>query len=55
MRKTKSLWIGLTFLAAFALWTALVRFIDVQAIGPNGSSLGFAVLNRAVHETIGVH
>ncbi len=55
MRKTKSLWIGLTFFAAFALWTALIRFIDVQAIGPNGSSVGFAVLNKAVHETIGVH
>ena len=55
MRKTKSLWIGLAFLAAFALWTVLVRFIDVQAIGPNGSSVGFAALNKAVHETIGVH
>lgn len=55
MRKTKSLWIGLAFLAAFALWTVLIRFIDVQAIGPNGSSVGFAALNKAVHETIGVH
>ena len=54
-RKTKFLWIGLAFLAAFALWTALVRFNDVQAIGPNGSSVGFAALNKAVHETIGVH
>ena len=55
MKKTKSLWIGPVFLAAFALWTVLVRFIDVQAIGPNGSSVGFAALNKAVHETIGVH
>ena len=55
MKKMKSLWIGLVFLAAFALWTVLVRFIDVQAIGPNGSSVGFAALNKAVHETIGVH
>ena len=55
MKKTKSLWIGLAFLAAFALWTVLIRFIDVQAIGPNGSSVGFAALNKAVHETIGVH
>ena len=55
MKKTKSLWIGLTFLAAFVLWTVSVRFIDVQAIGPNGSSVGFAALNKAVHETIGVH
>lgn len=55
MKKIKSLWIGLAFLAAFALWTVLIRFIDVQAIGPNGSSVGFAALNKAVHETIGVH
>lgn len=54
-RKTKFLWIGLAFLAAFALWTALVRFNDVQAIGPNGSPVGFATLNGLVHETIGVH
>ena len=54
-RKTKFLWIGLTFLTVFALWTALVRFIDVQTIGPNGSSVGFAALNKAVHETIGVY
>ena len=51
----KSLWIGLAILAAFALWTVLVHSIDVQAIGPNGSSVGFAALNKAVHETIGVH
>ena len=55
MKKMKSLWIGLGILAAFALWTVLVHSIDVQAIGPNGSSVGFAVLNKAVHETIGVH
>lgn len=54
-RKTKFLWIGLAFLAAFALWTALVRFNAVQAIGPNGSPVGFAMLNGLVHETIGVH
>lgn len=54
-RKTKFLWIGLAFLAAFALWTALVRFNAVQAIGPNSSSVGFATLNGLVHETIGVH
>ena len=55
MKKMKSLWIGLGILAAFALWTVLVHSIDVQAIGPNGSSVGFAALNKAVHETIGVH
>lgn len=40
---------------AFVLWTVLVRFIDVRAIGPEGSSVGFATLNRFVHELTGVN
>ena len=47
--------IGGSLLATFALWTVLVRFVDVQAIGPEGSSVGFAVLNGFVHELIGVN
>jgi undecaprenyl-diphosphatase len=43
------------FLAAFALWTAAVCRIDVRPIGPLGSSVGFAALNRLVHNSIGVH
>ncbi|MBQ7112871.1 MAG: phosphatase PAP2 family protein [Clostridia bacterium] len=42
-------------LAAFALWTVLVCFVDVRAIGPRGTEVGFAVLNGFVHELIGVH
>lgn len=42
-------------LAAFALFTALVSCIDVQPVGPNGSSVGFASLNQFVHQRIGVH
>lgn len=42
-------------LTAFALWTAALRFVDVQPIGPQGSSVGFATLNRFVHELTGVH
>lgn len=52
---TKYLWIGLVFFAAFVLWTVLVGFMDVQPIGPKGSSVGFAALNGPVHEAIGVH
>jgi undecaprenyl-diphosphatase len=32
-----------------------VRLVDVGEIGPLGSSVGFAVLNRAVHEWTGVN
>lgn len=42
-------------LTAFALWTAAVKFLDVQAIGPEGSAVGFAAVNGFFHELTGVH
>ena len=54
-RNRLSLWLGMTFLAAFVLWTVLVVSVDVRPIGPEGSSVGFAALNGSVHEAIGVH
>ena len=42
-------------LSAFVLWTLLVLFVDVRAIGPEGSSVGFAALNGFVHELTGVN
>ena len=41
-----------TFIA-FLLWTIAVSIIDVQAIGPNGSSVGFAALNKYFHTLTG--
>ena len=56
MKKTKKqIWIGIALLLAFVLWTALVRFVDVRAIGPQDSQVGFAFLNGAVHRFLGVH
>ncbi len=43
------------FLGVFALWTAAVCFVDVQPIGPHGSTVGFAAMNRFVHGLTGVH
>ena len=43
------------FLAAFAIWTLLIKIVDVQAIGPRDSSVGFAALNSFVHELFGVN
>ena len=40
---------------AFVLWTVLVCFIDVRAIGPRESSVGFATLNEYVHNLTGVN
>lgn len=42
--------LSLMFAAAFAMWTAALKCVDVQAIGPNGSSVGLAAINAAVHE-----
>lgn len=47
--------IAVSWLAAFVLWTAAVCRIDVQPIGPLGSSVGFAALNRLFHRLTGVH
>ena len=47
--------IAACMLFAFLLWTAAIQFIDVQAIGPQESSVGFATINRFVHNLTGVH
>ena len=54
-KNKKALVLGSGFVALFALWTVLVRFVGVRAIGPEGSSVGFATLNRYVHELTGVN
>ena len=51
----KKLFAGLGLLAAFALWTWAVKTVDVQPIGPEGSCVGFAAVNRYVHGLTGVH
>ena len=42
-------------LAAFALWTAAVCFVDVEPIGPMGSAVGLVSINRPIHSLTGVH
>ena len=42
-------------LGAFALWTGLVRYIDVRPVGPEGSAVGFAAVNQWFHALTGVH
>ena len=53
--KKRDICIALGLLAAFALWTIAISLIDVQAIGPQGSTVGFATLNSMVHKLTGVH
>ena len=40
-------------LAVFAVFTLLVRFVDVQPIGPAGSSVGFASVNGMLFNALG--
>ena len=53
--KKKHMWMGIWFLLAFLLWTALIRCADVQAVGPYGTKVGFAVFNLWFHHLTGVH
>lgn len=53
--KRRALRIALCLLAAFALWTAAVCCIDVAAIGPQGTAVGFAGLNGSIHRLTGVN
>ena len=59
MNTKKGIWarlgIGVGLLAGFTVWTVLVGWGDVKAIGPQGSSVGFATLNGWFHGLTGVH
>lgn len=45
---------AICMLAVFLLWTIAVLFVDVQPIGPRGTSVGFATVNQFVHNLTGV-
>ena len=55
MKSKRYFLIAACFLAAFAVWTAAICFVDIQPIGPKGSCVGFAALNGRVHTLVGVH
>jgi undecaprenyl-diphosphatase len=42
-------------LILFVLWTLAIQYVDVQAIGPKGSAVGFATFNGFFHKLTGVH
>ena len=54
-KNKKKLVLGASLVVAFVLWTVFVCFVDVRAIGPEGSSVGFAAINGFVHELTGVN
>ena len=51
----KRLALPVGLLAGFVLWTAAVCLVDVQPIGPEGSRVGLASMNRFVRDLVGVN
>ena len=54
-RNIKFILTGIALIVLFIVWTALVKCVDVQGIGPNGSAVGFAALNGFVHKLTGAN
>ena len=54
-KNQKNFCIAICMLIVFVMWTVAIRFVDVQAIGPQESSVGFATINQFVHNLTGVH
>ena len=53
--KKKKICIALGLLSSFVLWTIAINLIDVQPIGPQEATVGFATLNSIVHRLTSVH
>ena len=51
----KHLIIGFSLLAVFIVFTVLVSFVDVKAIGRQGSDVGFAMANETFRNFTGYH
>lgn len=49
----KSLIVGISLFVAFVVFTVLVKFVDVAAVGPLGSKIGFSRINKSIFEGIG--
>ncbi len=55
MKEKRNLLAGVGLIGAFALWTVLIQCVDVQAVGQNGTKIGFADFNVWFHQLTGVH
>lgn len=55
MKEKRNLLMGVGVISAFALWTVLIQCVDVQAVGQNGTKIGFAAFNVWFHQLSGVH
>ena len=55
MKEKRNLLKGAGLIGAFSLWTVLIQWVDVQAVGQNGTKIGFADFNVWFHQLTGVH
>ena len=55
MREKRNLLTGIVLIGAFALWTVLIQYVDVQTVGQNETKIGFAAFNVWFHQLTGVH
>ncbi|MBO6145571.1 MAG: phosphatase PAP2 family protein [Bacilli bacterium] len=55
MKRNKYIILSIIFTIISAVYTFMVKKIDIQPIGPKGSKVGFASLNKVFRDTIGTH
>ena len=55
MKERRNLLTGAGVIGAFVIWTVLIQWVDVQAVGQNGTKIGFAAFNVWFHQLTGVH
>lgn len=51
----KSLIVGISLFVAFVVFTILVKVVDVVAVGPLGSKIGFSKINKSIFDGIGTN
>ena len=54
-KNRKKLYVAISMLSAFLLWTLALGWVDIQQIGPRESAVGFATINGFVHRITGTN
>ena len=47
--------LGIMLVIAFTIWTLLIKTVDVEPLGQNGTDMGFATFNCWFHKLTGVN
>jgi undecaprenyl-diphosphatase len=54
-KQNKSFYTAIIFLISFAVWTILLKYVDLKPIGPDNSTVGFATINGYFHRLTGTN